>query len=423
MSKWYKLDNAAKLFPPVTGKSYSSVFRLSAVLYKPVDKKILQKAVDHIFNRFPMMFLRMRKGVFWNYFDTNHEKFVVEEERQCPCAEINPEKNNGYLLKILYFGNRIAIEMFHSLTDGSGAAEFLKTLLFYYFRFLGEDIEDEGKLLLTEDGVSADETEDSFSKYYEPEDKTVKPAREPRAFRVRGTPFEACKNNVTTGVVSASGLSKLAKTQNATITSYLASLLIYSISMEQQRCAAFSEPVVVAIPVNLRKIFPSMTLRNFFAVANVGTAVSRAASLEDIIPEITRQLKIKTEKPALQTFMSENVSLERKLWSRLVPLSIKKPFIMIGTDVKGESRKSASLSNLGILSAAPGFISRVKYMEANLYPTPKSPINCAVCSLGDRLTISFSRTIIESEIIRRFFSHLAQSLEVEVYSNDWGRSM
>ncbi len=166
-----------------------------------------------------------------------------------------------------------------------------------------------------------------------------------------------------------------------------------------------------------------MTLRNFFAVANVGTAVSRAASLEDIIPEITRQLKIKTEKPALQTFMSENVSLERKLWSRLVPLSIKKPFIMIGTDVKGESRKSASLSNLGILSVAPGFISRVKYMEANLYPTPKSPINCAVCSLGDRLTISFSRTIIESEIIRRFFSHLAQSLEVEVYSNDWGRNM
>ena len=425
MSRWYKLDNAAKLFPTVTSASYSSVFRVSAALNEAVDGEILQKAAENIFDRFPMMFLRLRKGVFWNYFDTNRDKFTVQEETDCPCAEINPYENNGYLLKIIYYGNRVSVEMFHSLTDGGGAVEFLKSLLFEYFRFLGDDLDSEGKVLLADEGVSPAELEDSFSRFYAPEHRDKREAVKPsRSFRIKGATFEAHGNNVTTGIVSARELIKRAKAKNATVTAYLAVLLIHSIYTEQQKYTTSQAPIVVAVPVNLRKVFPSSTLRNFFAVANVGVTVAAESSmkLDDVIVETSRQLKARTDKQALQAFITDNVSLEKKLYSRFVPLFIKKILMMIGSDIMGESLKTISLSNLGSISVPTGFLSRVSHMEMNLYPTPKSPINCAVCSLGDKLAISFSRTIIESDIIRRFFGGLAENgLEVEIYSNDWGR--
>jgi NRPS condensation-like uncharacterized protein len=199
-------------------------------------------------------------------------------------------------------------------------------------------------------------------------------------------------------------------------------LLIYSIYTEQQKYTSSKAPVIISIPVNLRRTFPSKTLRNFFAVANVGTTVDSNATLNDIAEEISRQLKEKTEKPALKAYIAENVSLEKKIYSRFIPLFFKKLLIMVGSDIMGESRKTISLSNLGSIPVPTGFLSKIRHMEMNIYPTPKSPINCAVCSVGDRLAISFSRTIIETDIIRCFFSYLAEKegLSVELYSNEWG---
>ncbi len=423
MSKWYKLDNAAKLFPTVTSASYSSVFRIAAVLTEAVDPSALQRAADHIFDRFPMMFLKLRRGVFWNYFDAHRDKFTVREETDFPCAAIHPHENDGYLFKVLWHGHRVSVEMFHSLTDGSGSMEFLKSLLFYYFAFTGQGVDGEGKVLLAEEGASAGEFADSFARNYAPLPKgwrqTVKAER---SFRVRGRPFEVYGSNVITGVTSAGAVLGLARAGGATLTSYLAALLIESIWAEQQKFASSQAPIVVAVPVNLRRMFPSGTLRNFFAVANVGMRVNSATSFGDIVSKITLQLREKTQKPALSAFIAENVSLERKLYSRFTPLMIKKALLMIGTDLRGESRKTISLSNLGNVPIPSGFLNKISHTEMVLYPTPKSPVNCAVCSLGDRLSISFSRTIAQTDIIRRFFGRLSELCgeRIEIYSNDWG---
>lgn len=92
---WYTLDNAASVFPSITTVKNSSVFRIAAVLLEAVDKDRLQKAVDSIFDKFPMLFVKMRTGIFWNYFDSNGEKFLVKEEHSFPCDHINPFENNG----------------------------------------------------------------------------------------------------------------------------------------------------------------------------------------------------------------------------------------------------------------------------------------------------------------------------------------
>ncbi|MFZ2540039.1 MAG: alcohol acetyltransferase, partial [Oscillospiraceae bacterium] len=381
-------------------------------------------SVDHIFDRFPMLFVKMRKGVFWNYFDTNVEKFLVMEEKNFPCDNINQIENNGYFLKLLCFGKRISVEIFHSLTDGCGAIEFLKMILHYYFNFLDKTKGNSStNMLIDKDilDVLPEEMEDSFSHYYK--DTTLPQKKCENSYCIKGTSFESYGNNVTTGVLSASELNSLAKSKSATITSYLASVLIYSIYKTQQRYEIDTKPIIVSIPVNLRKVFPSRTLRNFFGVVNVGMAVNRTTTLEEIIEKTTKQLKTKTSRNALQDVISNNVKLEKNLYSRLTPLFIKKMLISLGFNLLGETKKTITISNIGNISIPEEMKTLVKQIEVVLYPTLKSPINCGICSVNDRLTISFSRSIVESDIIRSFFNILSENnnLNISLYSNDWGQ--
>ena len=418
MNKWFKLDNAAKLFPSVASVKNSSVFRVSAVLTDIVDGVILQKTVDFIYSRFPTFFVKMHRGVFWNYFDDNAEKFRVQEETEYPCGNFTQTENDGYFIRILYFSHRISVEAFHSLTDGSGVIELLKTILYYYFSYTGCPIDDEGKVLLVGDGVSAEETEDSFSK----NDKKVPLLKYKKSgtFIIKGTPFESFGNNVITGVISASELNKLAKEKNATITSYLASVLIHSIYAAKQKYTADKNPISVCVPVNLRKAFQSKSLRNFFTVVNIDVKMDDSIRFEAIIEAAGAQLKSKTEKSALQERISYNMKFESGAIKKFAPLFLKKLFIMIGFRFMGG--QTVSLSNLGNIAVPSGFASKLNLMECILYPMPKSPVVCGVCSVNDRLAISFSRTVQESDIIQTFFNYLTDNsgLKLSVYSNDWG---
>lgn len=419
MESWYKLDNAAKLFPAVTSEKNTSVFRVAVILKEPVDGFILQQAVNRCIPRFPMFFFRLRKGVFWNYFEENDEPFSVLLESGYPCGRINPLQSNGYFVKVFYGGFRISVECFHALTDGGGGMEFLKTLTYTYLTMKGYSIKHEGMIILPDSDATEAEMEDSFLQYYR-KDAANTPSS-PKACRIVGTNMENFGNNVTTGVVSASELNAIAKAHGATITGFLSALLVEVIFATCQKyIAGRNRPIVIAIPCNLRRLFPSGTLRNFFGMANLGMIVTRQTTFEEILNEMTSQLKEKTSNEALEAMIAKNINTEKPLYSRGVPLFIKRWFIEMGFKFMGEVKKTISLSNLGNTVLPTEMRPYVEHMEAILYPTVMSPINCGVSSVNDRLAISFSSTMKERDIIKMFFRRLSSLMPVEVYSNDWG---
>lgn len=417
VDRWFKLDNAAKFYSSVVSASDSYVFRNSAVLYEPVDKDNLQKSVDLVRSRYPILFVRMRRGVFWNYLDSNDESFVVEEEKSYPCSRINPVINNGYFLKVLFYGNRISVEIFHSLTDGIGAFEFLKSLLYYYFLFSGFELDSEGKILLSDGYVPLDNLEDSFSVYYDKMKLNLK--KSPNAYRISGTPFSNRGNRVTTGVLSASELNRVAKTKNVSITVYLTAVLIYSIFMTRHVHRKM-KPIVIGIPVNLRNEFPSTTLRNFFILVNVGMKVTKETKFEEIIEIVSKELKEKTTKEALKYDIFKFVWIEKSIAGKFIPLRIKKAIVNASYRLRSENKKTITFSNLGKVSLPQSMNSLISHMEAVIYLTKKSPINVSICSVNDRLSISFSRWIEEKELPCYFFRFIAKQsgVDVSVYSNE-----
>ena len=129
--KWDKLDNTAHLFPVIAGEQMSNVYRISVTLTEEIKQEVLQEALNMVLPKFDLFNVRLRQGIFWYYFEENVKKApkVIEEETY-PCRFIVQNKNRSYLFRVTYYKCRINLEVFHVLTDGMGAINFLKELTY-----------------------------------------------------------------------------------------------------------------------------------------------------------------------------------------------------------------------------------------------------------------------------------------------------
>ncbi len=422
MENHNKLDIAAKLFPSVTNKGNSSVFRVSVILKEEVDAHALQLAVNMIYERFSLFFLRLKKGFFWNYFDTNYVHFTVEKELLSPCDNILTFENKGYIIKVLYYKNRISVEAFHSITDGSGVLEFIKSLVYYYHCVKHGEIDSQGKVLLFNEAKKNDEDSflEHFSRSQRRKKKTIR--RERNSFRIKGKKYAQGGNSVVTATISVNELKKYCKEKKCTITALLIANMITSIYREKQKGTKNKKEIVIAIPVNLRKIFSSQSLKNFFGVINVGYRMDDSVIFESLIQSVHEQLQFAGDQDYLGKASEKNVKISNNFFSRHMPLIFKNLLMPIGFNLMGEIKKTITISNIGKIDLPDGVKPFIEHAELLLYPTKMSPINCGVCSFEDTLSISFTRSIIDSAILKRFITSLMEKTgaNITVYSNQWG---
>ncbi|MFB5675651.1 alcohol acetyltransferase [Paenibacillus terreus] len=422
MAEWYKLDHAGKLFPAVAGQENSSTFRLSMILTSPVNPSLLQQALDGVIKRYPLLKMELSNGLFWKFLREKETPLTIEPETTYPCAPVTLSDKNGSLVKVLYYGNKVSVEIFHALTDGGGALEFLKTLVFQYLYLSGESIEDkEGLILPPASFARYAEEQDSFKAHYASASSETE-IRASEALQIPGTRFTPYGHNVIHGMIHASRLNAVAKEKGVTLTAYLTAILIMAVHASTLPFNNEKLPIVICIPVNLRKIFPSSSLRNFFAVINIGVEMNEDMTFEQVLEIVHAQMKEKTTKPYLSQVMAGSMKYEKNLLSRFTPLKLKNLAIRYGFDHYGEEVKTLTLTNLGRIAIPSSMSAHVEAMEATLYPTAKSPINCAVCSINEELTITFARNIVESDVIMHFFRQLAilSGLDLRIVSNDWG---
>lgn len=415
------LDSSAHLFASTKRLRNSSTFRIAAVLVDEVDPVVLQEALDRTTPRYPMLMLRMRRGLFWNYLDDAEGPLMVGKETDYPTKLIIPEENNGYLIKVLYHGHRISIEVFHALTDGTGALEFLKTLLYHYICIRYGSITSEDRILLP-DTLSEEESEDALRRYFlDPEKEKEKDDGKER-YHIQGTPFSPPGNSVTSLILSVSELKALSKAEGVTITGYLAAVMLKSIMDAEKSKKRRSRMITVQIPVNLRKIFPSRTLRNFFGVMNITSPFEDNPDMEKLFTQVKEQMKEGLDRNRLERAERHTVGYSTNFISRITPLKFKSFFVSLGFRMWGEKKKTLTISNIGPVILPEGMRNRIILFEELLYPTLKSPINTGVVSFGDRLVFSFSRNIEEKDLIRAFTRNLSQKCSVTVYGNKYGET-
>ena len=263
---WYKLDLSATVYPTLQRRDFSSVYRLSVKLKDNVDPALLQQALDLTLPRFPTYKVAIRKGLFWRYLEPNSRPGpFVQEDIKNPCMPMHFKSNNRYLIRVYYYGSRISLEAHHCLGDGTGGMCLLQTLTSVYLGLLGHKITPSGFVLKLDEDPDPGELEDAYMRYATAKVKPPRPSE--KTYRIRGTKEPFYTLNIVDGVMSVSEVMKTARQYGATITEYLNAVLLYALL--QKQTAEFHlkyKPVRIAMPVNLRRFFPSKTLRNFITM-------------------------------------------------------------------------------------------------------------------------------------------------------------
>ncbi|MFC7375743.1 MULTISPECIES: alcohol acetyltransferase [unclassified Brachybacterium] len=131
---WVRLDNASNIFLAARSEIDPKVFRMSAELDHDVDPQLLQDALDLTYDRYRLYHAVLRRGVFWYYLQDSDLRPVVSADDQPTCAPIYQADRRTLLFRVVHHHRRIVLEVFHALSDGTGALWFLSDLVAAYVR-------------------------------------------------------------------------------------------------------------------------------------------------------------------------------------------------------------------------------------------------------------------------------------------------
>jgi NRPS condensation-like uncharacterized protein len=417
---WLKLDNAAKIYPAAMRKKWMAMFRFSFSLTENVDLEVLSAALRRVNPRFPSFFVRLKRGLFWFYLDYTNESPGIQSDVANPCARMDLRRNK-FLFRLRCFENRIALEVFHVLSDGTGSLCFFKTLVAEYLRLkYGAVIPRDESILSIDEPPKAAELEDSFLKHA---GRVARNHRDANAYFVRGAPVPLDTIHITTGLMPLEAVSARAREKKVSITEYLTSVMIMSLDAIQRRSGRPErrlKPVKVAVPVNLRAFFPSETLRNFSYFINVGIDSHYGEyTLDEIISDVHHFIRLEATKQKLRARIAWNVNTEKNPVLRLVPLFVKNFLMRIVYSRVGDRKTTTTITNMGAVKLPEEMSRYITRTDVILGPLLRNRVVAAVISYKDTLEMTFTRTITDSRVEREFFRNLVKlGIPVKLESNN-----
>lgn len=417
--QWFQLDTAALIFPAVMRRNWSNAFRFAAVLQEEVDVPTLQQAVNDLKPRFPSLYVRLRTGMFWYALEETAQAPTVRREFAYPLTHMGRKELRHCCLRIYAYRNRLAVEFFHSLTDGTGGSVYLRSLLARYL-FLRHGVTAQAPYLLTpEQTPTKDELEDSFWRNAAP---YAMSRAEPNAYRLRGTRESDGFLHLVTGLMPAERLLAVAHDYHCTVTVFLAAVMAECIlqMQEEKEPMRRRKPIKITIPINLRRLYASKTLRNFTLTLNPGVDPRNGSfTLQELCQIIGHQLAAEAIPQNMAARIAANVIPQRVLPLRLAPLFLKNMVMGAVYASSGECKGCLNISNLGVLELPEALMGYVQRLEFIIGVQRSYPNNCAVTTYRGQTCVEMIRNIRESELERRFFSRLVElGIPVEIESNE-----
>jgi len=411
--RWRRLDNAAKIFPSNSNMRDSKVFRFFCELREPVEHEVLQSALDKTIRQFPFFCSVMKRGLFWYYLEDSNLRAAVRKEDMPPCLPLYYPGRRELLFRVFYYGRRINLEIYHALTDGTGAMQFLCTLVHQYL--LEKHLTDFSRPLpkLDYDASQSELWDDSFQKYYV-KPRTFRFSWTRNAYQLRGERLPGNRLSVVEGHMSVRELLACAHDRGATLTELLAAVLILAIH-EGMRLRDKSRPVVISIPVNLRSFFPSESARNFFATILVSYDFGhQEGSLDAVLSHVKESFRENLTEERLHERINALCALEHSIAMRVVPLLLKNRVMHTANSLVGE-KSTASFSNVGKVRM-PGEMERYIHLFGAF--TSPNKLQASSCSFQDRFVISFAGPFRYHDVERAFFRSLTKlGIEVAVAAN------
>lgn len=413
---WYKLDNAAKIFPALSRSDTSNYFRLCAIFKENIQPEFLTEALNTALQRFPMYQVKLKKGIFWYYFEYNDGKPLIRKESSYLFDTIDTDEHNKFMFCLEYNLKRLSLEMFHALSDGTGGLEFFKTIIFYYLELTNHHINNDGSIITNEYEKLFDEGQDSFAYNYK--EKALNIEKEKKAYKLKGTKYHDNWVGVIHLMIDTNNLITVSKKFNVTVTQYLGSVLLYEIAKMYEDPK--KRPITLFTPVNARKYFQSKSLRNFMLYIRTNLNMEQNNyTFENVLHILKTSFEENLQLNHLEARLKANVKIEKNFFIRLLPLFIKKLALKLSYKAYGSDLNTISFSNLGIIKVPNEFYEYIDNIYFMIGSNINGPTNMSASTFNNITTVTFTSQIMERELQKKFVRHLVDDgLNIIVESND-----
>lgn len=414
-TKWYDLDNAAKIVPSTTKGSDTRVFRIVCELKEEVNGDILQLALDRTVPDYPHFASVLRKGLFWYYLDSSNLRAVVQPENKYPCSAIYRDGRRNLLYRVNYYRRRINLEMFHVLTDGTGAVSFLKAIVCNYLE-IAHKIPGENRVETHESASLKEKGDDAFQRFYQ-DGKKGKPREitPPRAYHLKGEKDEHLYLHLIEGTVSTRRFLDVTRRFDSTTAAFTTALFMESI-LEEMSVRDKKLPIVLSVPVNLRNYYPSDTARNFFGVINVSFHPRQYdGTLESILKVVQASFSRQLESEQVALSMQEYARLEHNIAIKAVPLALKN---LVIAAVNGQIQKSitGTISNVGKITMPEPY---EQYIDRFSCFMAAPDVQICISSFGGKMCFGIASAFESHPVMMRFFRKIIEhGVDVEIATND-----
>ena len=413
---WYKLDNVSKVFLATHNNRDTRSIRVSCSLVESVDKELLEKALLQTIKMRPQFQVRIRRGFFWHYIESTDVLPEVYEEDDRPCPVMYGNKYKGVLhYKVSYYKNRINIDMFHAISDGTGALSFLKLLVLNYLQLAHP-----GQLenvTFSDEASSEDMFQNSYDQFY---DKSGGPLpkkilnKKKKAYIIQGQKLPYNQLQFFEAHMEVSKLIETTKAMHVSMTSFLGAQLMMAIyagmPFTQKR-----KPITISIPVDLRNYYPSETLRNFFNSVDVSHLFEGNETVESLAKEFDEKLKDAISVDKIKDQMNRYQSIERLGFTRVVPLAIKQPIVRAFSKKEAKT-VTAVLSNLGKVTVPEEMN---QYIEGFTDYCSTEKIFITVTSYKDDVVLGIASAYAGTSTIRRLIKSLKETgTSVKLYATE-----
>ena len=381
---WFPLDEAAKIYPVSMDHGRMSVFRLSVNLREAVVPALLQMALNFSIKRFPGFAVTIKKGFFWHYLDATKRRFFIEPDDSVPCQPMKVSKSGSQSFRVLYYQNRISIEFFHVLTDGTGGLAFLKVLTAEYLRLLGHNSPPDSNLPDINATPDAEEFANAFAAV--PMCENSSGFIDKAAVQMGGKLAKQRPCRVLHLKLNSALLRTAARARGTSVTAYLLAMLFLA---GKAATDEYRGPASIQVPVNMRKFYPSKTLRNFSLYCGIRLNLEDISDFDSILPRISAQLLEKAAAEPMREMLTSTNRLIKTI--RCIPLLIKQPVAKMIYGFLGDKIFSNTLSNLGVVNFPPALAAQIESMDFVLGTTITNRASCAVISFGDITTLSITK--------------------------------
>ena len=383
--RWMKTDTASIMFSCLSSKTWGRTFRTAAIFKDiDIDEKLLRKAAEDIKPNFPSMHTRIRKGFFWNYQECTDALPEIRPENSKVLMPITMRSDNRPDFRIVYHKRRVAIECAHFLADGKGGSDYFTALLTRYYELYKNPDSNYIFTPPTEKQLS-----NAYAEYYIKGGETPD-SNEPEAYHIKA---EIEKNFIQLifAMFTVDDIKKLSKAKGLSITEYLAAVLI--LGTLNHSCEPINDPIVIAVPVNLRRFFPSETVRNFSVQTKVFFYPEGRTdwTFDEICHKVSGQMKHNTSPDELQKQLNKFGNLANNPVLKIVPNFIKQPVIR-SSQKKTHAGFTTILTNIGSADFSQELSEKIERFEGINGDTSGYGLvsTCSVSSNNGLISMCFS---------------------------------